>query len=94
MSRMPSISCCADRRLPSGHFLAPNTTARTHGVWLPSDAVIHHATCIVAGDAVKQKIKLLEDLSGFNQWSIFRLGVFRFTSVFKAILRRLGFRIL
>lgn len=79
---------------PKWAFLGPEYYARTHGVWLPSDAVIHHATCIVAGDAVKQKVKLLEDLSGFDQWTVFRLGTFRITSVFKALLRRLGLRIL
>jgi len=79
---------------PKWQLMGPEYYARTHGVWLPKNAVIHHATCIVAGDAVKQKTELLEQLADFNHWSITRRGWFRITSVFKALLRKTGHRIL
>lgn len=81
-------------KAPGWQFLGPEFYARTHGVWIPDDALIHHATCIVAGDAVTQKTRLLSDLADFHQWSAFKRGLFRLTSVFKALMRRLGLRIL
>jgi hypothetical protein len=79
---------------PKWEFLGPEFYARTHGVWLPKSAVIHHATCIVPGDAVAQKTQLLEGLVNFHQWSITRRFIFRISSSAKAILRKLGLRTL
>ncbi len=79
---------------PAWEFLGPEFYARTHGVWLPRNSVIHHATCIVQGDAVLQKVKLLQGLTQFHQWSYSRLLIFRLLSLAKALLRKLRFRTL
>lgn len=77
---------------PKWVFLGPEFYARTHGVWLPKNSVLHHATCIIPGDAVAQKTLLLRGLVNFHQWSNARRFVFRFTSSGKALLRKLGLR--
>jgi hypothetical protein len=79
---------------PEWEFLGPEFYARTHGVWVPRNSVIHHATCIVHGDAVLQKVNLLQGLNHFHQWSITRRFIFRISSLAKALLRKFGFRTL
>jgi len=79
---------------PEWEFLGPEFYARTHGVWLPRNSVIHHATCIVPGDAVLQKVNLLQGLNHFHQWSITRRLIFRISSLAKALLRKFGLRTL
>ena len=79
---------------PVWEFLGPEFYARTHGVWIPKNAVIHHATCIVPGDAVLQKVKLLQGLNDFHQWSCPRLFIFRVSALAKALLRKMGIRTL
>jgi hypothetical protein len=79
---------------PEWEFLGPEFYARTHGVWLPRNSVIHHATCIVPGDAVLQKLNLLRGLNHFHQWSNTRRLIFRLSSLAKALLRKIGLRTL
>ncbi len=49
-------------------FLGPEFYARTHGLRIPGNAVLHHATCILPGDHVRQKTALLSALEGYEKW--------------------------
>jgi Nucleotide-diphospho-sugar transferase len=67
--------------------------ARSHGVRMPCPVVMHHATCILPGDAVRQKIKLLSELENYHQWSASRRMSFQCKVFAKAALRHCGLRV-
>lgn len=53
-------------------LLGPEYYARTHGLFIPWKAVMHHATCLLPGDSVRQKVEMLTGLEGFGSWSSLR----------------------
>jgi hypothetical protein len=75
-------------------LLGPRFYARSHGAWLPPDLVMHHATCILPGDAVRQKIKLLSELKNHHRWSVLRHVLFQCKVLAKSLLRACGLRVI
>jgi hypothetical protein len=69
-------------------FFGREFYARSHGICIPAGALIHHATCLVPGNAVNQKISLLTQLEDFEQWSRFRKRVYVLQQIPAAIRRR------
>jgi len=49
-------------------FFGPEFYSRSHGIRIPPNALLHHATCVVGNDYVNQKISLLTQLQNFDQW--------------------------
>jgi hypothetical protein len=49
-------------------FFGPEFYSRSHGIRIPSNALLHHATCVIPHDYVNQKISLLTQLQNFDQW--------------------------
>jgi hypothetical protein len=49
-------------------LFGPEFYSRSHGVRIPPNALLHHATCVVPKDYVNQKISLLTKLQNFDQW--------------------------
>lgn len=74
-------------------LLGDHFYARTHGVRMPRPVVMHHATCILPGDAVRQKLKLLSELENYDRWSAPRRVLFQCKTFAKAALRRCGLRV-
>ncbi|OYW76677.1 MAG: hypothetical protein B7Z37_07700 [Verrucomicrobia bacterium 12-59-8] len=74
-------------------LLGDHFYARSHGVRMPWPVVMHHATCIQPGDAVRQKIKLLHELENYHHWSVPRRVLFQCKAFAKAALRRCGLRV-
>jgi nucleotide-diphospho-sugar transferase len=68
--------------------------ARSHGALLPPNLVLHHATCILPGDAVRQKIKLLSELENHHRWSLLRHILFQCKVLAKSLLRACGLRVI
>lgn len=77
---------------PQWKLLNSQFYARTHGAWLPSGLVMHHATCILPGDAVRQKIKLLSELENYHLLPPYRRILFQSKAIGKSMLRACGFR--
>jgi hypothetical protein len=46
--------------------------ARSHGIRIPSNTRLHHATCVVPGDSIGQKTQMLDALNHFDEWSSFK----------------------
>jgi hypothetical protein len=49
-------------------FFGPEFYSRSHGIRIPYNALLHHATCVVPNDYVNQKISMLTNLQDFNEW--------------------------
>jgi hypothetical protein len=64
--------------------------ARTHGIRIPRRALLHHATCVVPGDSIKQKIKMLQALQNFEHWSPWRKGLYTLQQLPAAVQRKCG----
>jgi hypothetical protein len=46
--------------------------ARSHGIRIPANARLHHATCVLPSDSIGQKTQMLAALNHFDQWSPFK----------------------
>ena len=49
-------------------FFGPEFYSRSHGIRIPPNALLHHATCVVPYDHVNQKVSLLAQLQNFDRW--------------------------
>jgi hypothetical protein len=49
-------------------FFGPEFYSRSHGIRIPPNALLHHATCVVANGSPIHKISLLTKLQNFDQW--------------------------
>ncbi len=50
-------------------FFGREFYSRTHGIGIPPNAVLHHATCVVRQAYVNQKISLHTRLQNFDRWN-------------------------
>jgi len=64
--------------------------ARSHGIRIPPDARLHHATCVVQGDSIRQKTQMLEALQHFDQWSPLKKNWYVLQRLPAALCRKLG----
>ena len=71
-------------------FFGPEFYARTHGIGIPVNAVLHHATGLVPGNAVQHKILLLRQLEHFERWSNIRRRLFVLRQAPASLGRRLS----
>jgi Nucleotide-diphospho-sugar transferase len=74
----------------SWRFFGPEFYARTHGISIPVNAVLHHATGLVPGNAVQHKILLLEQLEDFEKWGNIRRRLFGWRQVPASLKRKLA----
>jgi hypothetical protein len=70
-------------------FFGGQFYARTHGIRIPVDAVLHHATGLVAGNAVSHKISLLKQLEHFERWGNIRRRLFVLQQLPASLRRKL-----
>jgi hypothetical protein len=64
--------------------------SRSHGIQVPSNALMHHATCLASGDAVKQKMSLLAGLQEFQRWNYLTKQYYILRQLPAALRRRLA----
>jgi hypothetical protein len=64
--------------------------ARTHGIRIPKGALLHHATCVVPGDSIRQKTNMLKALEHFDQWSPLRKDFYLLQQLPAALRRKWG----
>jgi hypothetical protein len=64
--------------------------SRTHGVRIPFDALLHHATCVSSKNYIQQKISLLARLQNFDRWSRLRKQLYVFQEVPGVLKRKLA----
>jgi len=64
--------------------------SRSHGIRIPQGALLHHATCVVPGDSISQKTKMLEALQHFDQWNPWERNVYVWRQLPAALRRKLG----
>jgi hypothetical protein len=64
--------------------------ARTHGIRIPRDALLHHATCVVPGDSIKQKTKMLQALQHFEHWNPLKKSFYTLQQLPAALRRKWG----
>jgi hypothetical protein len=57
-------------------FFGREFYARTHGIAIPVNAVLHHATGLIPGSAVQHKVLLLRQLEHFEKWHHIRRRLF------------------
>jgi hypothetical protein len=69
-------------------FFGPEFYSRTHGIRIPPNALLHHATCVVANDSVNQKISLLTKLQNFDQWHPLKKRLYVFQQMPGALKRK------
>jgi hypothetical protein len=66
----------------------PEFYSRSHGIRIPPDALLHHATCVVPNDYVNQKISMLTQLQNFNQWHPVKKRLYVLQQVPSALKRK------
>jgi hypothetical protein len=71
-------------------FFGREFYARTHGIGIPINAVLHHATGLVPGNAVHNKTRLLGQLEHFEKWSNIRRRLFIFQQAPASLTRKLS----
>jgi Nucleotide-diphospho-sugar transferase len=71
-------------------FFGREFYARTHGIAIPINAVLHHATGLVEGNGVQQKIFLLRQLEHFEKWSNIRRRLFVLQQAPASLKRKLS----
>jgi hypothetical protein len=62
--------------------------ARTHGIRIPKGALLHHATCVVPGDSIRQKTEMLQALQHFEQWTPLKKNLYFLRQVPAALFRK------
>jgi hypothetical protein len=70
----------------------PEFYSRSHGIRIPHNALLHHATCIVPKDYVNQKISMLENLQNFNRWHPIQKQLFVLKQLPGALKRKFAIR--
>lgn len=69
-------------------FFGPEFYSRSHGIRIPPNALLHHATCVVANDYMNQKISFLTKLQDFDQWHPLKKRLYVFHQVPGALKRK------
>ena len=69
-------------------FFGPEFYSRRHGIRIPPNALLHHATCVVPKDHVNQKISLLAKLQNFDRWHPLKKRLYVFHQVPGALKRK------
>lgn len=64
--------------------------SRSHGIHIPAQAIMHHATCLVEGDAVNQKVSLLAQLQSFERWNYLTKQLYILQQIPGSVRRRFG----
>jgi hypothetical protein len=64
-----NLALQTSRPLINWRRFGPEFYSRSHGIRIPPDALLHHATCVVPSDYINQKIALLTQLQDFDQWN-------------------------
>jgi hypothetical protein len=64
--------------------------ARSHGIRIPFNARLHHATCVASGDPIGQKTRMLEMLHDFDQWSPIKKNWYVLRQLPSALRRKWG----
>jgi hypothetical protein len=72
-------------------LFGPEFYSRSHGIRIPPNALLHHATCITPNDYVNQKISLLTQLQNFDQWHPTKKRIYVLQQVPGALKRKLRF---
>jgi hypothetical protein len=70
-------------------FFGPEFYSRSHGIRIPPNALLHHATCIVPYDHVNQKIWLLAQLQNFHRWHPLKKRLYVLQQLPGAVKRKL-----
>jgi hypothetical protein len=71
-------------------FFGPEYYSRSHGIRIPPNALLHHATCIVPRDYVNQKIALLTQLQNFYRWNPIRKRFYVLSQIPGALKRKIA----
>lgn len=69
-------------------FFGPEFYSRSHGIRIPPNALLHHATCVDASAKVNQKISLLTELQNFDQWHPLKKRIYVLQQVPGAVRRK------
>jgi Nucleotide-diphospho-sugar transferase len=69
-------------------FFGPEFYSRSHGIRIPPDALLHHATCVVPSDYINQKIALLTQLENFGRWDSMKKRLYILRQVPGALKRK------
>ena len=64
--------------------------SRSHGIHVPSNTLMHHATCLASGDAVNQKTALLAELQEFQRWNYLTKQIHILRQIPAALKRRIA----
>jgi Nucleotide-diphospho-sugar transferase len=85
-----NLALNADSPKINWRFFGREFYARTHGIGIPVNAVLHHATGLVPGNAVLHKVLLLRQLEHFEKWSNIRRRIFVLQQAPASLRRKLS----
>jgi hypothetical protein len=69
-------------------LFGPEFYSRSHGIRIPPNALLHHATCVIANGNPHHKITLLTKLQNFDQWHPLKKRLYLLHQVPGALRRR------
>jgi len=73
------------------NLFGPEFYARSQGVRIPPNALLHHATNVTPGDAILKKARALTELRGFDKWNPTRKQLYVLAHQVPALIRKLTF---